>query len=177
MAKCCICDRHIEREDAPVLSMGAGGNPRMLCEECEGLLDTATRGHDFDEIEAAMDKLGKLMADGNPDRVTFSIVNDLMYGASDRAKAIKEGSYDFALDDEPVEDGGLEDIPEDMLESEEDKKKDEAEQKKMAKFDKVYNVLITILAAATLLMLTWKLVDIYSPSTTMAIKDFFGFYG
>lgn len=177
MAKCCICDRVFERENAPVLSMGAGGNPRFLCEDCEELLDIATKGHDFDEIEKAMDKLGKLMADGNPDRVTFSIVNDLMLGASDRAKAIKEGNYDFALDDEPVEDGGLEEIPEDMLESEEDKKKDEAEQKKLAKFDKVYNVLITVLATATVLLLAWKLVDIYSPDTTMAIKAFFGFYG
>ena len=175
MAKCCICDRYLEREDGPVLSMGAGGNPRLLCEECEHLLDTATEGSSFEEIENAMDRLGKLMADGNPDRVTFSIVNELMHEASERAKAIQDGSYDFSLDEQESDDDGFDEIPEELLESEEDKKKDEIEEKKMKKFDKVYNILISILLTITVLTITWKLFDTFSPNVTAAIRELFNF--
>ena len=78
MAKCCICDRLIEREDAPVFAMTAAGNPRLLCDECAELLDVATLGVDFEQIEQAMDKIGRLMADTDPDRVTFDAANALM---------------------------------------------------------------------------------------------------
>ena len=123
MKKCCMCDRNIEREDGPVLSMGAAGNPRLLCDACEELLDTATMGKDYEQISASICKISDIMSNGNPDGVTYSIVSELMASASERAKAIKEGSYDFALDEQPSDDGGLEDIPEDMLESEEDIKR------------------------------------------------------
>lgn len=175
MAKCCICERYLEREDGPVLSMGAGGNPRLLCEECEHLLDTATEGCDFEEIENAMDRLGKLMADGNPDRVTFSVVNGLMQEASERAKAIKDGNYDFSLDEREPENEGFDEIPEELLESEEDKRKDEIEEKKMKKFDKVYNILMGVLLTITVLALTWKLFDTFSPNVTASIRAFFDF--
>lgn len=159
--KCCMCERHIEREDAPVLSMGAAGNPRLLCEECEALLDTATLGRDYGEISNAIGKISEIMSNGNPDGVTFSIVSQLMSSASDRAKAIKEGNYDFALDEQPVDDGGLEEIPEELLESEEDKAKDKADEEKMEKFNKFYNYVLVGACIAFVGFLVWKIVDAF----------------
>ena len=49
MENCCICNKNIDREDAPVLSMGGAGIPRYLCEECEALLDAATLSKSYEE--------------------------------------------------------------------------------------------------------------------------------
>ena len=161
MAKCCICDRHLEGEDGPVLAMGAAGVPRLLCDDCAALLDTATEGRDYDEIKAAMEKLGKIMADNDPDSVTYSIVSGLMVDASERAKAIKDGSYDFDLDLVEEDDGGLEEIPEEMLETEEDKEKDVKDEEKMKRFDKIYNIILGIVCAVTAGLIIWKLLDTF----------------
>lgn len=157
MAKCCICNSLIERDDAPVFAMGVGGQPRLLCDECAHLLDVATLGREFDKIEAAMDKIGKLMADNDPDRVTFNAANELMAHASARAKAIKEGNYDFSLDEgEENTEGEFEDIPEELLETEEDKEQEKIEEEKAKKFDKVYTVILIIACVVLALILAYR---------------------
>lgn len=161
MAKCCICEKLIEREDAPVLSMGAVGNARLLCDECVALLDTTTLGKNIDDITSAMDKIGKLMADSNPDGVTLETVSEIMLAAGERAKAIKDGSYDFSLDETDVVNGGLEDIPEDMLESEEDKEQDKIDEEKNKKFEKFYNGFLIGAIIACVAFVVWKILDTY----------------
>ena len=158
MAKCCLCERPIEREDAPVLSMGAVGNARLLCDDCAKLLDTATLSKDIDEITAAMDKIGKNMASSDPDGVTLETVSQIMYEAGERAKAIKDGSYDFSLDDEEGGEG-LDDIPEDMLESEEDKEKDRIEEEKSKKFERFYNGFLVGAIVACALFILWRVLE------------------
>ena len=159
MAKCCLCGKIIEREDAAVLSMGAAGNPRLLCDECEALLDTATLGKDYEDIKAAIEQIGAHMLERDPDGVTYSMVNEIMVSATERAKAIKDGSYDFSLDDQPKDDGGLDDIPEELLESDEDKELDKVDDEKMKKFDKVYNFVLIGACVAFAIFLVWKIVD------------------
>ena len=158
MAKCCICDELIEREDAPVLAMGGAGYPRLLCDRCASLLDTATLGRDFDEIKDAIGEIGTIMADHDPDGVTYRIVSSLMIDASERAKAIKEGSYDFALDEQTSEDE-MDEIPEELLESEEDIEKDKEDEEKLKKFDKVYNIILIVLGVALLLVVGWNVLQ------------------
>ena len=139
MSKCCMCNRQIEREDPAVLAMGGAGIPRYLCDDCEKLLDTATLSKDYDEAGAAIGKISKLMADEDPDPVTFAIISELLLKSSDRAVAIKEGKYDFALDEQTVStEGDIEEIPEDLQETEEDKEKDRIDEEKQKMFDKVY---------------------------------------
>ena len=163
MSKCTICDIEINGENAPLLAMGAVGNPKLLCEECAALLDTATLGRDYDEIEAAMDRLGQKMGNGNPDRVTYNIVSGLMAKAAGRAKAIKLGKYDFSKDEveELPDEDELEEIPEELLETEEDRELDKLDEEKMAKFDKVYNIILTIAIIGFVAALVWKLVDAF----------------
>ena len=161
MAKCCLCGKIIEREDAAVLSMGAAGNPRLLCDECEALLDTATLGKDYEDIKAAIEQIGAHMLERDPDGVTYSMVNEIMVSATERAKAIKDGSYDFSLDDQPKDDGGLDDIPEELLESDEDKELDKVEDEKMKKFDKIYNFVLIGACVTFAIFLVWKIVDAF----------------
>ena len=157
MAKCCLCGRNIEREDAPVLSMGSVGYARLLCDDCAALLDTATLGREVDEITAAMDKIGQTMANGDPDSVTYETVVEIMSSAGERAKAIKEGTYDFALDGE--DDDGLDEIPEDMLESDEDKEKDKIEEEKNKKFEKFYNGFLIGAIVVCVLFILWRVLE------------------
>ena len=160
MAKCCICGCPVE-EDAAILTMGAAGNARYLCEECDEFLITATTGKEFDKIEIAMEEISKRISNYNPDGVTFDILSHTMLTASERAKQIKNGTYDFTLDE--VEDDGyeLEDIPEELLETEEDRELDRVDEEKMKKFDKVYNIIMIVALAAIVGMVIWRLVETF----------------
>ena len=115
MAQCSICDVAVDKERAPILSMGAYGNPKYLCEECAAELDKIMQETDFNVISEAMDHLGKKMGDRDPDGQTFEAVSRIMAKAAIRAKAIKEGTYDFSLDEKQNEES-FEEIPEELLE-------------------------------------------------------------
>ncbi len=160
MAKCCMCDKNIERDDAPVLAMGAAGNPRLLCDDCAALLDTATLGRNVEEIKPAILKISELMANNDPDELTFSVVSQLMLSAAERAKAIKEGSYDFSLD-EKSEGEGFEEIPEELLETEEDREQDRLEEEKSKKFDKFYDYALIGAGIVLGIIIIWKLIETF----------------
>ena len=159
MSQCSVCNKEITIEDPAVLAMGGAGIPRYLCEDCEALLDAATLSKDHEEAGAAIGKLSKIMADGDPDPVTFAMINNLLLKASDRAVAIKEGKYDFALDEQTSSDDEIEDLPEELLESEEDKEKDRIDEEKQKKFDKVYNIILAIVCSAFVAIFIWKLIE------------------
>ena len=160
MAKCCICEANIEREDAPVLSMGGAGYARVLCDRCAELLDTATLGQDYDEIKSSIAEVGEIMANHDPDRVTLTVVSGLVYNASQRAKEIKEGTYDFSLDAEDNNEG-FDEIPEELRESEEDIQKDKEEEEKLKKFDKIYNYILIGAGIAAAVIVVWKIIDTF----------------
>ena len=128
MAKnCCICQKKIESEDAPILAMGAYGSPKCVCESCDGIIETATRSADADEATAAIRKLGEALTLGDTDDTqVIDTVNSIISEAAERAEAIKAGVYDFANDAESEPEFELD---EDMLESEEDRALDEKEAK------------------------------------------------
>ncbi len=160
MAKCCICEANIERDDAPVLSMGGAGYARVLCDRCTQLLDTATLGQDYDEIKSSIAEIGEIMANHDPDKVTLSVVSGIVYNASQRAKAIKDGSYDFSLDSEES-DEGFDEIPEELRESEEDIQKDKEDEEKLKKFDKFYNYVLIGAGIAAGALIIWKIIDTF----------------
>ena len=160
MAKCCICVENIEREDAPVLSMGGAGYARVLCDRCAELLDTATLGQNYDEIKSSIAEIGEIMANHDPDHVTLTVVSGLVYNASKRAKAIQDGSYDFSLDAEGS-DEGFDEIPEELRESEEDIQKDKEEEEKLKKFDKIYNYILIGAGIAAGAILIWNIIKTF----------------
>ena len=142
--RCCICEKHIEREDAPILTLGGAGYARLLCDECDKNLNTITTGRDVEEIKVAINDLGNKMANTDPDPVTYQLVSSMLFKATERGMAIKEGTYNFALDEEGEDVEGFDEIPEELLESEEDIQKDKEEEEKMKKFDKFYNVFLIV---------------------------------
>ena len=158
MSNCCICERNVEREDAPILAMGGAGYARVLCEECDRELQVATRGHDVEEIKEAINSLSNKLANGEPDAVTYRMMNEILVTATQRAMEIKDGTYDFARDDEE-DNEGFDEIPEELLESEEDIELDKKDEEKAKKFDKVYSIILTISLIALGGMIVWRIIQ------------------
>ena len=130
MAKlCCICKRAIENEsEAPVFVMSGFGNPKCLCPECDADLTSMTTSHDPDEADEAARRLGDSLTRGNTgDPQIIEMVNESIESAHIRAESIREGSYDFSLDEASEEDDF--EITDDMKETEEDRLLTEKENK------------------------------------------------
>ncbi len=152
---CSICQKHISTEGAPILAMGGFGNPRCLCEQCSADIDCATRGKDPTEISAAAKRIVDNMQNNQiEDPITVKTVTRLLAEAAARRKEIKDGTYDFALDD--VEDeGALEEIPEDMLESEEDRRLDAEEEERVKRIDSVLNWVWVVMIVGMIGFMVW----------------------
>lgn len=125
---CCICQAEITKEDAPVIAMSAYGNPKCVCEECEGLIDKATLSREHDQITDACRSLGESLTRGNTcDEQVIDTVNEIIKNATERCEKIADGSYDFSLDEKGDEEEF--DITDDIKESEEDRLQDEKDAK------------------------------------------------
>lgn len=140
---CALCGTVPEKDEPTVLALGSYGYPRCLCEECEAEIDTATLGRDYDEIVAAITSLAdKTEKFGRYDHTTFEAMQAILEDAAKRAAAIKDGSYDFSLDEqEGTEDSeeSFDEIPEALRETEEDRALDEKEAKTNKVFDSILN--------------------------------------
>ena len=158
---CCTCLTRIVEEDAPVLAMGAYGTPKLLCEDCAALVETMTLSRDYDEITNAMESLTAKMSAANiDDRVTVATATDILHKSAERAQLIKAGAYDFALDE--VEDTeGFDEIPEELMETEEDRLLDEKDAIANAKFDKFMNWMWVGVGVCFVALLIYKLVDAF----------------
>lgn len=92
-------------EDAAILTVGRLGNPRYLCEECDALLEKVTGGQRYEEIKEAWDALSEKIAEAaNEDQVVEEALAEVFTNAKERADKIKEGTYDFSLDEEETSD-------------------------------------------------------------------------
>lgn len=148
MSACAICGKTVNTENAPILTMGAYGTPLYICEECAEELDTATAGTDYYEIKQAFGKIVKKIEKGqtNGEFVNDTLQN-ILDSAVERAEKIKNGTYNFGDDAQSKEDE-LEDIPEELAESEEDARLDEKDAERNARFEKIFNIGMAIAIAA-----------------------------
>jgi hypothetical protein len=139
--------------------MGAYGTPKLLCPECAALVETVTAGKNYDEITAAMQALTERMSRANvDDRFTVATVTDLLAQSAERAQKIKDGTYDFALD-EVESDEGFDEIPEELRETEEDRLLDEKEAEANEKFDKFMNKTWIIVGIVAVGYIAWRLIE------------------
>jgi hypothetical protein len=88
-------------------------------------------------------------------------VSSILERAAERAKKIKEGSYDFALDEAPSEEEELEEIPEELRETEEDRELDRQDEVKEEKFNRFFDYVTFGVFVAVILFVGWKLIDTF----------------
>ena len=114
----------------------------------------------YDEVVTAMNALTAKMSAANvDDRVTVATVTEMLSECAKRAQKIKDGSYDFSLD-EDKENEGMDEIPEELQETEEDRLLDEKEAEANAKFDKVMNWMWIGVGIAAVGFIIWKFIDL-----------------
>lgn len=155
--RCSLCFSAVEGEDIPVLTIGAYGTPRYLCPECERLVETASFGRNYKEIVQALDAISASLTEKNvEDRTTLDTVIPMLEEGAKRAQKIKDGEWDFSLDEEAKND--TYEIPEELLESEEDRLLDEKEEKRNEKFDRIMSWVYFALLLGTLAFLLWYFV-------------------
>lgn len=152
---CSICGKAIEREDAPVLTISGYGNPRYLCDECSAEMDLAMSSRDPEEIEATVKVLGDKMNACGDDHAVAAMYSFISV-ACERLTKIKEGTYDFAVDErmkELADENSFDEIPEELQETEEDKELDRRDAEKQKKFDEIMNWVSLIAIGGTLIYL------------------------
>ena len=152
MKSCSICKAEIEAENPSILTMGGYGNPRYVCEECDKEIERMMLARDSSEVALAMKTIGDHLARiGCEDGAVIDTVEEMMARATERAKKISEGTYDFA-EDEAESEEELVEIPEELQETEEDRALDEKEAEIEKKWDKVMNwawyIMLGLFAAA-----------------------------
>ncbi len=149
---CCICLTPVS-DDSPILTMGAYGTPKCLCDDCAAHIENMTRGREYDSIVESMDAITDKMNKSNvDDKVTVTTVTDMLVSSAKRAQEIKSGVYDFALDEIEEEDY---EIPEDMKQTAEERALEEEERRSNEKFDKIMNWVWAAVIVAVLGFTVW----------------------
>ena len=157
---CALCGISITNEEAPVLTMGAYGIPRYLCDDCAADIDIAQGSDNVEDITSALNRLGEKLSKNDPDQATIETMTDILNSSAQRCKAIKDGTYDFEQENEESEEI-LEDIPEDMKETEEDKALDEVEEEKNKKLEKILNWVSAIVFTAVGAFAVYRILDMF----------------
>ena len=151
MRHCSICKREVDENEAPILAMGGFGNPKYLCAECAEDIDNVIGAKEAERIELAMAKIsGKLSESDTDDMLVAETIKEIFSAAGERAKKIRNGTYDFSEDE--AENDEITDVPEELLETEEDKARDEREAKAAKLFDKIFNWVALAAFAATIVI-------------------------
>ena len=136
---CSLCLSAVDVETAEILTMGAYGTPKLLCNDCTRLMHKVTRADNYPEVKEAIEELGNKISVANiDDRRVLDTVSEIFKESLVRAEKIKAGTYDFELDKVESTDT-IDEIPEELLETEEDKALDEKEAKVIKKWDKIMN--------------------------------------
>ena len=94
------------------------------------------------------------------DRVTVATVTEMLADSAKRAQKIKEGTYDFSLDD-AEEAEGFDEIPEELQETEEDRLLDKKEKAANEKFDKFMNWMWIGVGIGAAGFLIWKIIETF----------------
>ena len=159
MAKtCALCLEPIDTEEADILAMGGAGTPRYVCDCCSRDLELVTLGRNYDEIIAAMDRISKNLTEcASEDSVTQDTTTLLLVNAAKRAKDIREGIYDFALDDAKDE-SEFDEIPEELRESEEDRELDRIEAEAENRLDRILNWVWAAVLVGVVGFMAWWLI-------------------
>ena len=158
MKNCAVCQSVIESDDTAVLCVDGYGNKRYLCAECEEIMDTVTLGKDYTEICEAINEIGKRMVKADiTNKFTLKTVEEIIKNAKSRAELIKDGSYDFSLDTEVSDIPDT--VPEQLLETEEDKEADRVEAEKNKKVDFWVNIVFAVLIAGCVGFFLYKVLS------------------
>ena len=160
MSNCSVCRKEITEKEPAVLVMSGFAYPRYICAECESLFDKATLSHDPEEINSSIEEIGnRLVRANNDDKLILESVSNIIDEAKERGALIAGGEYDFSNDECEISDDQLDDVPEDLLETEEDKALDEKEKKRNKTLDLITNIICTSALVLALAFVAYRVIS------------------
>lgn len=153
---CAICKGRIDENAAPIIAMGAMGTPRYICDECAKDIDAVLEGTEPSQIRGAVSKVAdKMTRNEVADEVTIAAVKGVLSEGLERAACVENGAP------LPTANESYEDVPDELLETDEDKALDEAEAVEREKNDRAFNLIgLVLLAAAVIGMAVFILIKI-----------------
>ena len=155
--RCALCKKETDSENAAVLAFTSYATPKYLCEECENDIEKATRSMNIDEIESSIERVAeKLKQSDTDDRLVIQTVSDILNDSKDRLELIKSGDYTEEADEDEFFE-----VPQELLESEEDKQLAKEQEEKDKTFDKYYNIGMIIAFAAFGAYLIYRIVKYF----------------
>ena len=143
---CCICKSLIESDNPAVLTVSSFGNPRYLCDCCDADFSKALSAKEYSEIKDAVSLIGEKMEQSSvDDELVIEEVGVILERATERAEAILDGSYDFSLDEDEVEEEAEKQDGVEVV-SVEDEEPEETEEERIAreKKEKILKIIDTV---------------------------------
>ena len=160
MHHCALCYR--ESEDPALFFISKYGKPKYICEACEKEYETATRDRDPDTAEQALQGLYE-KAKQNPDVAVVEMLGNTLREANQRITEIRNGSYDFAKDEEDDPDMLLE-VPEELRQDPEEAEEEQAaaeKEKSVTRGDRILNLCWLILLLCALGFVAYKIASLF----------------
>ncbi len=154
---CSVCGKEVNPETANIVTMSVYGTPRYICEDCEADFAVISSGTEIEEIDDAIERISeKLTKYNNDDKLLLDAITNIIKNASERVEKILSGTYEESSDSDDFDE-----IPEEYLETEEDRELDRQEKEKNEKIDKVTNwFLIGFIAAFAVGMILYYILKI-----------------
>lgn len=137
---CSVCQQHFESEAPDVLTFTKKGAAKLICPHCKEIYETASFARDPAEAEAAIKELRSITAQ-NHDATVLDLLAEAFPEMESRVAAIRDGSYDFSLDEfSDVDDAIPEEYKQDPEEAAEEERLAE-EAKRITPIDRVITAL------------------------------------
>lgn len=155
---CAVCQSAFESEDPDVLFFTEAGSARYICPHCKELYETATLSREPDAIDTALSDIYK-HTDRLTDVSTLEFLAASLGDAKERLSSIREGSYDFSLDDDGEE--IVEEIPEEYRPDEAEEKAAEEKRKKLTPFDYAIDILWIAAGVAAVGYLIYMIINLF----------------
>lgn len=103
---CSVCQQQFESEAPDVLTFTKKGAAKLICPHCKEIYETASFSRDPDEAATAIKELREITAQ-NHDAIVLDLFAETFPEMEARVTAIRDGSYDFSLDELSDEDDGI----------------------------------------------------------------------
>lgn len=155
---CAVCQAAFESDQPDVLFFSKSGSARYICPHCAEIYEKATLSRDPDEIEGALSALYS-DTDRLTDVATLEFLALSLGDAKKRLSDIRNGSYDFALDEEDVP--VSEEIPEEYRPDEAIEKEAAEKAKKLTLFDRIIDILWILVGVGAVGYIVYTIIDMF----------------
>ena len=155
---CAVCQAAFESDAPDVLFFSKSGSARYVCPHCAEIYEKATLSREPEEIENSLEALYGY-TDRLTDVATLEFLALSLGDAKKRLSDIRNGCYDFSLDEEeaPIS----EEIPEEYRPDEAIEKEAKEKAKRLTLFDRIVDILWILVGVGAAGYIIYTIIDLF----------------